>query len=159
MDASSLAQVFCPPRPLLFEDLVGLQCARPYGKSTDMMSRMPTAGAAAESVFICPSACTNEADCSAAAFGCKSPGSRRFKNLFGSFSPAGYYFRYLFAHLSCTLFCVRINHACRVAADSLWSAQQLCEPVSDEEGQDGSLHLRVLENIHGGDARRRTLHC
>ena len=73
-----------------------------------MMSSLLTAGAAAESVFICPSTCTNEADCSDAAFGCKSPGSRRFKNLFGSFSPAGYYFRYLFALLLCTLFCVRM---------------------------------------------------
>ena len=50
-------------------------------------------GAAAESVFVCPSDCTSEVTCAAAAFGCKTATSRRFKFLFGSFSPAGYYFR------------------------------------------------------------------
>ena len=53
------------------------------------------AGAAAENVFVCPDTCTSEATCQAAAFGCKQASSRRFKFLFGSFSPAGYYFRYV----------------------------------------------------------------
>jgi len=53
-----------------------------------------TLGAAAESVYVCPATCTNEAECQSAAFGCTMASSRRFKYLFGSFSPAGYYFRW-----------------------------------------------------------------
>ena len=51
------------------------------------------AGAAAESAYVCPSACDNATHCNSKAFGCALPNSRRFDNMFGTFSPAGKYFR------------------------------------------------------------------
>ena len=49
-------------------------------------------GAAADTVFKCPSKCDNATHCNQLSSNCQAPNSRRFTNLFGVFGPGPRYF-------------------------------------------------------------------
>ena len=51
------------------------------------------AGAAAESTYVCPTACDNATHCDSLLFGCSMPKRRRFETLYGTLTPASKYFR------------------------------------------------------------------